>query len=34
MVHEAPMAVQARDGAKPARLKQLAELAMLAWPHV
>jgi AcrR family transcriptional regulator len=26
------MAVQARDGAKPALLKRLAELAMLAWP--
>jgi hypothetical protein len=27
------MAVQARDGAKPARLKRLAELAMQAWPN-
>jgi TetR/AcrR family transcriptional regulator, copper-responsive repressor len=27
------MAVQARDGAKPARLKRLAELAMMAWPQ-
>jgi AcrR family transcriptional regulator len=27
------MAVQARDGAKPARLKRLAELAMRAWPN-
>lgn len=26
------LAVQARDGAKPALLKRLAELAMLAWP--
>lgn len=27
------MAVQARDGAKPARLKRLAELAMQSWPN-
>lgn len=27
------MAVQARDGAKPAQLKRLAELAMRAWPQ-
>jgi hypothetical protein len=27
------MAVQARDGAKPAMLKRLADLALRAWPQ-